>query len=261
MKPCEYYEELIGAALDGEITAEENEELRAHLDTCESCRNFYEAMKAISGTDEQLPEAPEHFTENVMARVREAAAPRPAPAKKKANVTRLAARYGALAAAAAVAIWAGVHFAGTSAVKGADSAAPEIVMYSAADEEAAMDAAPAESAESNRMMVAAAPESAAEEDLGANVMVTAANCASGNTVTFRDDGFFAGYLLLDEGETPAPEREPDYRLTLTGDDAENVYELWIEEKTILWRIADTDTVHISPALPEALSEYLDGAQK
>ena len=260
MKPCEYYEELIGAALDGEISAEENEELRAHLDTCENCRNFYDAMKAISGTDEQLPEAPEHFTENVMARVRQAAAPEEKPVKKKAGVTRLATRYGALAAAAAVAIWAGVRFSGAFAAKSTESAAPEIAMYSATSEEAAMDAAPAESAGDDRMM-ASAPESAAAKDTAVSVTITAGSRDSGG-VTFTDDGFFAGYLLLDEGETPAPEREPDYRLTLAGDGgAESEYELWIEEESIVWRVPDGGAAHLSPASPEALREYLDGVQK
>ena len=261
MKPCEYYEELIGAALDGEISAEENEELRAHLDTCESCRSFYEAMKAISGTDEQLPEAPEHFTENVMARVRQAAAPEEKPVKKKAGVTRLATRYGALAAAAAVAIWAGVHFSGAFSAKNTESAAPEIAMYSATSEDAAMDAAPAESAGDDRMM-APAPEGAAAKDTAASVTITAGSRDTGKSVTFTDDGFFAGYLLLDEGETPALEREPDYRLTLAGDGgAESEYELWIEEESIVWRVPDGGAAHLSPASPEALREYLDGVQE
>lgn len=260
MKPCEYYEELIGAALDGEISAEENEELRAHLDTCENCRNFYDAMKAISGTDEQLPEAPEHFTENVMARVRQTAAPEEKPVKKKAGITRLATRYGALAAAAAVAIWAGVHFSGAFSAKNTESAAPEIAMYSATSEDAAVDAAPAESAGDDRMM-APAPESAAAKDTAASVTITAASRGA-DGVTFTDDGFFAGYLLLDEGETPTPEREPDYRLTLAGDGgAESEYELWIEEESIVWRVPDGGAAHLSPASPEALREYLDGVQE
>ena len=80
MKNCEYYEELIGAALDGEITAEEDKELRAHLESCEACRSFYEAMQAISGTDDALGDVPENFTANVMARVHETAAPAEKPA-------------------------------------------------------------------------------------------------------------------------------------------------------------------------------------
>ena len=274
MKNCEYYEELIGAALDGEITAEEEKELRAHLESCETCRNFYEAMQAISGADDALGEPPENFTANVMARVHEAAAqvaPETKPAKKKTNITRLVTRYGALAAAAAVAIWAGVTFGGTFAAKSADSsssAAPEVAMYSTAGddaetEKAARDAAPAE-APAGGMMMAAAPESAAANDIdgGVTVTVTAAKAAEGDEVMLPDDGFFAGYLLLDEGETSAPERDCDYTLTLTAPDGtENEYRLWIDEETIVWQKADNDAAHLSPASPEALNEALHNASR
>ena len=267
MKNCEYYEELIGAALDGEITAEEEKELRAHLESCEVCRNFYEAMQAISGADDALGEPPENFTANVMARVHEAAAPtqtpEETPAKKRTNITRLVTRYGALAAAAAVAIWAGVTFGGTFAAKGADSsssAAPEIAMYSAAED--SNEAAPAEAAEApaGGMMMAAAPESAAANDMdgAVTVTVTAAKSASEDTVTLPDDGFFAGYLLLDEGETSAPERDCDYTLMLTAPDGtESGYRLWVDEETVVWQEENAGAAHLSPASPEALNEVLN----
>ncbi len=270
MKNCEYYEELIGAAIDGEITAEEDKELRAHLESCEACRNFYEAMQAISGTDDALGDVPEDFTANVMARVHEAAAPAEKPVKRKAGIARLVTRYGALAAAAAVAIWAGVTFGGTFAAKGADStssSAPEIAMYSAAEDstetgKAARDAAPAEAPEApaSSMMMAAAPESAA--DGGVTVTVTAEKGAADDAVTLPDDGFFAGYLLLDEGEASAPERERDYTVTLTAPDGtESVYRLWIEEESVIWQEADGDAAHLSPASPEAWSEVLNNASR
>lgn len=274
MKNCEYYEELVGAALDGEITAEEEKKLRAHLESCEACRNFYEAMQAISGADDALGEPPENFTANVMARVHEAAAPaktpEETPAKKKTNITRLVTRYGALAAAAAVAIWAGVTFGGAFAAKSADSSsstAPEVAMYSAAGddaetEKAVRDAAPAE-APAGGMMMAAAPESAAANDMDSGtVTVTAAKDGAGETTTLSDDGFFAGYLLLDEGETDAPERDCDYTLTLTAPDGtESEYRLWVDEETIVWQEANAGAAHLSPASPEALNEALHNASR
>lgn len=271
MKNCEYYEELIGAALDGEITAEEDKELRAHLESCEACRSFYEAMQAISGTDDALGDVPENFTANVMARVHETAAPAEMPAKKKASIQRLVTRCGALAAAAAVAIWAGVTFSGTFAAKGASSTAreeSEIAMYSAAEdsaetERAARDAAPAEApvAPAGGRMMAAAPDSAAA-DGSVTVTVTAENGASDDAVTLPDDGFFAGYLLLDEGETPTPERDCDYTITLDAPDGtESVYRLWVEEESLIWQKADGDAAHLSPASPEAWSEILRNASR
>lgn len=271
MKNCEYYEELIGAALDGEITAEEDKELRAHLESCEACRSFYEAMQAISGTDDALGDVPENFTANVMARVHETAAPAEKPAKKKVSIQRLVTRYGALAAAAAVAIWAGVSFSGTFAAKGASSTAreeSEIAMYSAAEdsaetERAARDETPAEApaAPAGGRMMAAAPDSAAA-DGSVTVTVTAENGASDDAVTLPDDGFFAGYLLLDEGETPTPERDCDYTITLDAPDGtESVYRLWVEEESLIWQKADGDAAHLSPASPEAWSEILRNASR
>lgn len=268
MKNCEYYEELIGAALDGEITAEEDKELRAHLESCETCRNFYEAMQAISGTDEALGDVPENFTANVMARVRETAAPAEKPAKKKASIQRLVTRCGALAAAAAVAIWAGVTFSGTFAAKGASSTAreeSEIAMYSAAEDSTETETpAEAPAAPAGGRMMAAAPDSAAANDTdgGVTVTVTAEKDASDDTVTLPDGGFFAGYLLLDEGEASAPERDCDYTVTLTAPDGtESVYRLWVEEESILWQEADGDAAHLSPASPEAWSEVLNNASR
>lgn len=265
MKNCEYYEELIGAALDGEITAEEDKELRAHLESCEACRSFYEAMRAISGTDDALGDVPENFTANVMARVHETAAPAEKPAKKKASIKRLVTRCGALAAAAAVAIWAGVSFSGTFAAKSASSTAreeSEIAMYSAAEDSAETETpAEAPAAPAGGRMMAAAPESAAA-DSSVTVTVTAENGASDDAVTLPDDGFFAGYLLLDEGETPTPERGCDYTITLAAPDGtESVYRLWVEEESLVWQKADGDAAHLSPASPEAWSEILRNASR
>ena len=180
-------------------------------------------------------------------------------------------RCGALAAAAAVAIWAGVTFSGTFAAKGASSTAreeSEIAMYSAAEdsaetERAARDAAPAEApvAPAGGRMMAAAPDSAAA-DGSVTVTVTAENGASDDAVTLPDDGFFAGYLLLDEGETPTPERDCDYTITLDAPDGtESVYRLWVEEESLIWQKADGDAAHLSPASPEAWSEILRNASR
>ena len=244
MKNCEYYEELIGAALDGEITAEEDKELRAHLESCEACRSFYEAMQAISGTDDALGDVPEDFTANVMARVHEAAAPAEKPVKRKAGIARLVTRYGALAAAAAVAIWAGVTFGGTFAAKGASSTAreeSEIAMYSAAEDSAETETpAEAPAAPAGGRMMAAAPDSAAADGSVTVTVTTAENGAS-------DD---------------APERDCDYTITLDAPDGtESVYRLWVEEEILVWQKTDGDAAHLSPASPEAWSEILRNASR
>ena len=120
----------------------------------------------------------------------------------------------------------------------------------------AADAAPAEAAP--RSMTAAAANDAG----GGTVTVTAEKCAADGALTLSDDGFFAGHLLLSEGETPAPERSCDYALTLAAPDGtESEYRLWIEEERVIWQEADGGAAHLSPATPEALSEILNNASK
>ena len=186
------------------------------------------------------------------------------PAKKKASIQRLVTRCGALAAAAAVAIWAGVTFSGTFAAKGASSTAREesgIAMYSAAEDSGETDTPAEAPAPAGGRMMAAAPESAAA-DSSVTVTVTAENGASDDAVTLPDDGFFAGYLLLDEGDTPTPERDCDYTITLDAPNGtESVYRLWVEEESLIWQKTDGDAAHLSPASPEAWSEILRNASR
>ncbi len=70
MKNCEYFEALISGLIDGEITQAEKDELFAHLETCENCRNLYENYKVIfSHTDLVTP--PKELLENVMAQIKQ----------------------------------------------------------------------------------------------------------------------------------------------------------------------------------------------
>ena len=271
MKTCEYFEELIGAAADGEITAAEEAELREHLESCEHCRSFSEALRAVSDIDSVLPDAPAGFTDAVMGRVREAAAP--GKAKKKPNVIRLITRYGALAAAAALAIWAGVSFGGAAARQSTDSAAPAALYEEAAEEET--ESAAGEAAAEDEAVTAAADEepmfavgfgAPAQSDETDEAKAKAVNggvqvrivktAESGNETELTDDGFFADYLLTGE-EAAAPEGEADYTLTLTGPDGtESRYLLWTDGSEIFWQTDGEEDVHLSPASPDELDIYL-----
>ena len=118
MENCSYYEELVSAVLDGEATEEEETALFAHLEGCGSCRAYYEALRALSlAAEDGLPDPPADFTARVMERVRAAEKPR-----KKAAVIRFPVRSLAVAAAAALVLWAGFH---VTLGKGMGSAASE----------------------------------------------------------------------------------------------------------------------------------------
>ncbi len=67
---CEKAMELMSAELDGEITEQERQELRAHLDRCEDCRRVYAAMASV---DERVAAlevpAPAGLKQGVMYRI------------------------------------------------------------------------------------------------------------------------------------------------------------------------------------------------
>ncbi|MCM1149085.1 MAG: zf-HC2 domain-containing protein, partial [Butyricicoccus sp.] len=86
MKECEKYREMISAMLDGELDAGEGERLIAHLSSCAECRELYELLSSVTGSEVwQLPEVPEGLHGHIMSGVRAAAAEK----KKSARVMRL----------------------------------------------------------------------------------------------------------------------------------------------------------------------------
>lgn len=70
MLSCDQAFELISASLDGEITAEEQAQLQAHMATCPSCAQLQEDLTAIHQmTAEMLVEPPATIKANVMAEI------------------------------------------------------------------------------------------------------------------------------------------------------------------------------------------------
>ncbi len=166
MNNCEYYEELICASLDGELTPDEERALREHLETCEDCRAFLASMEAVSGAAARgLPEPPADLADRVMAAVRAESAK---PKKKIVPFPRWA-RAGALAAAAALVIWAGFRV-GTMRMGSSGAAAPM------AAPAAAYETAQAESDEAMLFSAAGAAD-AKGADNGTNAPAAAAGPA------------------------------------------------------------------------------------
>ena len=71
MSECERFEERISALLDGELSAEEEAELRAHLEQCPDCRAMYEAFAAV-GEAVRAQEVPATLHAGIMSKVRDA---------------------------------------------------------------------------------------------------------------------------------------------------------------------------------------------
>ena len=120
MKYCEKYVPALSALVDGELNDTERAEVLAHLETCESCREFFAELTAMHAAFGELEEfdAPEGFADSVMARLHEAP-------KAKKRTPRAA--WLSLAACAAVVLIA-VGGPLREARFANDSAAPEAAM-------------------------------------------------------------------------------------------------------------------------------------
>lgn len=71
MANCEKYRYMICGLVDGELTAEQEAELRAHLDTCQDCTRVYNAVSGISDAiSEDLAEPPESLSKGIMNKIR-----------------------------------------------------------------------------------------------------------------------------------------------------------------------------------------------
>lgn len=135
MSNCEYYQELISCLIDGELGAEEERALAQHLRECESCRALHEAFAAVSAAvEEDMVDAPESISINVMARLRRDEIVR--KNRKKAS-KRLK---GFIAAAACLVLILGVGVL-KGAGRGTESAAIMASVPKSAAEEAPAEAA------------------------------------------------------------------------------------------------------------------------
>ncbi len=164
MTDCEKYLELMSAMLDGELSSEQEAELRTHIDKCEDCKRVYNAFKGISGAlTEELATPPDTLVKGVMYKIKN---------QKKSEKRFAFGRFTALAACLALLLFGASHFGllnGTklgSAEKGA--AAPK-------------------AAENQALMADSAPENSdAEVDERAGA-------------TSTDNGEGSGQVMLTEG--------------------------------------------------------------
>ena len=70
MTDCEKYIELISCLVDGELSEEQEAELRAHIGVCPECKRVYEAFAGFSDALEaDIAEVPEGLAKGVMYRI------------------------------------------------------------------------------------------------------------------------------------------------------------------------------------------------
>ena len=92
MKYCEDYAALLDLYVDGELSPEDMDRVRAHLETCSGCRAYVDDALAIRAAfpDVEDTEVPAGFAGSVMSAVQAAAQERPAaPQAKKRHWGRV----------------------------------------------------------------------------------------------------------------------------------------------------------------------------
>lgn len=160
MNSCEHYQELISRMADGDLSAGEERELSAHLQSCSDCAALYQAFSLLSHKlGEELEEPPLDLRDNVMAEIRREEIRR---RNRLPNILRAV-----FSAAACVAVIVGVYM-GVSLTRGShlstaafQSEAAVVEEKVAVPEVAAADAAVPRAAAAE--MPAAEPETTAEE--------------------------------------------------------------------------------------------------
>ena len=73
MKCCEKYAAALSAFADGELNGSEREELLAHIEHCDACREYLSELMVLRAVFEEMPElqAPQGFAEKVLDRMHE----------------------------------------------------------------------------------------------------------------------------------------------------------------------------------------------
>ena len=153
---CEQMNDLLWAFLDGELTAQEEEQMHAHLEQCADCRALLEQLQTLRTSFSDLEEipAPEGFAEGVMNRIKAESKPKVIPLFKRPQIRALT----AMAACAVLFVGLGSIRMGSSKGEAAPMAPLGSAVY-----DAAPAAAEPESAASAESKTVEAPASAPME--------------------------------------------------------------------------------------------------
>ena len=245
---CRDYEALCSASVDGELSAEEELALRAHLQSCESCRAYRQALLSLSDAlRADVPAPPPELTENILDAIR---AQDPAP-KRRARIHPFPRRIQGLAAAAAVFVllagYAGARlFQPKGAMRSAAAEAPreqEMLRFGAASAQVpeAPAAAPAAGIEESAVAM-----DAEEAETSGTMQYSIMSMDAGPAVPFilrsadgsERQGPDCGVLwtIGEETQAPAPDRGPDARIL--DPEGELLWQLWEEEDAVLFQAGE-----------------------
>ena len=198
MSDCEKYIEMISSMVDGELTAEQEAELRTHIDQCGECARVYDAFLGISDAlAEDLIAPPEMLAKGVMYKIK---------MQKKGGSHFAFGRYTAIAACLALILFGASHFGLLDGLNMGSNA--PAVMSKAADESMyAMDATLGDSATDDG--AASGTEENNEEAAGQSMLTAGAPSIANADGTVLQFGFSTDTMAITESITET-KKEPTF---------------------------------------------------
>ena len=240
MSCCDKYMERVSLYVDGELPEEEVPGLLAHLESCESCRSFCEALRAISA-DMEVSDAPEGFARSVMDAVG-AAQVKNVGARRKPRLKAIA-KWAGLAACLALIAAAGIKLSQGGAPAALGESEPACFGYTGAQAPAAGPEQPAgDDGIVDRDVEAPYPDNSLyEPDAFASGScaggIESVTVEHGETVSHTCDGELigeiAGILSWSSAAETVPGGEADYIITVECADGENVISVWESDGELL----------------------------
>lgn len=266
---CGYFEKIIYRLPDDDLTPAEREELAAHVAECADCRTLYDAMAAARESLTERVAVPEGFSKRVMKGVHaeeKAMKAEAAANARKANVKKHW-RFGDLGLIAAclamVVVVLNVVYGDLGRRDTTESAAEAAPMML---EEAAAEAAPMmlegaaepETAAATGAAPEAAPAAPEPMEAAADMATEAAPDGMENGAKAADstpaeipvmdaDGSLVGTLDADtlaalltdaDGSTAGTDAPPTWTVEADG----TIYELFVMDEVLFWRLQGTDTL-------------------
>ena len=198
MNDCEKYIEMISSMVDGELTAEQEAELRTHIGQCDECARVYNAFQGISNAlAEDLVAPPETLAKGVMYKIK---------VQKKGGNRFAFGRYTAIAACLALILFGASHFGLLDGLN-TSSNAPALVSKAADESMYAMDATLGDSAEGDG--AASGTEENGEGAANQSMLTAGAPSIANSDGTVLQFGFSTDTMTVAENKTGI-EKEPSF---------------------------------------------------
>ena len=235
MSACERYEADLSALLDGELDPAREEELRAHMETCDDCRLLYETFSLLH---EDAQEPPADLAARIMDAVRSEAPDNITPMPKKKN------RWIPWVAAAAcfVVIVGALTIPRLSSQKAPNTA------------DAATRAVPMSAPESDNQPVEGANDASLQSG-GDSQKDDAVSLTAPQTITDPEQIEAVRGMLSAPAETEMPGEEDAPILMLSDSEAGSWTAIWIDGDDLVYTDNGTQFYRCADAA-EALIDYL-----